>query len=211
MRDFRDLNYWIVLAERFPGEHGASQKRTRCEWASIPDLFVLEHDPVLKRLSFCGQHINRTARIEPVTVPGCVFASEQFAALLSIASGDRFSLRSGRNRAACQEYALQALYGLVRSAIRRGQIPHENLHKNRRRGRYRAVCRSAVPKDDPRIEAYGTVDELNAVLGLARTEAPPDEIDSLLVNIQHTLFDLGAELATPDPKSHGTNLVTLRD
>src|SRR5262245_11757900 len=83
-----------------------------------------------------------------------------------------------------------------------------------------------VRKDDPRIEAYGTVDELNAVLGLARCQqVPPDaglppdqlaatsvhlpsDIDALLAGIQHTLFDLGAELATPDPKSRGTSLVT---
>ncbi len=64
-----------------------------------------------------------------------------------------------------------------------------------------------VRKDDPRIEAYGTVDELNAVLGLLRCASPPSEIDKLLARVQNDLFDLGAELATPDPKSRGTNLV----
>jgi cob(I)alamin adenosyltransferase len=65
-----------------------------------------------------------------------------------------------------------------------------------------------VRKDDPRIEAYGTVDELNAVLGLARCQNLPQEIDSLTARIQHTLFDLGAELATPDPASRGTDLIS---
>ncbi|HVU87437.1 MAG TPA: cob(I)yrinic acid a,c-diamide adenosyltransferase [Pirellulales bacterium] len=58
-----------------------------------------------------------------------------------------------------------------------------------------------VPKDAPRIEAYGTVDELNAVLGLARAEALPSDIDLLVARIQNELFDLGAELATPDPQA----------
>ena len=61
-----------------------------------------------------------------------------------------------------------------------------------------------VRKDSPRIEAYGTVDELNAVVGWARTESLPPDIDSLLAGIQSELFDLGAELATPDPRRHGT-------
>ncbi len=61
-----------------------------------------------------------------------------------------------------------------------------------------------VRKDDPRIEAYGAVDELNATLGLARTESLPPAIDELLVRVQNELFDLGAELATPDPAAHGT-------
>ncbi|MBL9093396.1 MAG: cob(I)yrinic acid a,c-diamide adenosyltransferase [Planctomycetaceae bacterium] len=56
-----------------------------------------------------------------------------------------------------------------------------------------------VRKDHPRIEAYGTVDELNAVLGLVRTHALPNDVDSLLENVQNELFDLGAELATPEP------------
>ncbi len=67
-----------------------------------------------------------------------------------------------------------------------------------------------VKKDDPRIEAYGTVDELNSVLGLVRCEKPPTEIDQLLARVQNELFDLGAELATPDPKSRGTNLVSAQ-
>jgi cob(I)alamin adenosyltransferase len=65
-----------------------------------------------------------------------------------------------------------------------------------------------VQKDDPRIEAYGTVDELNSVLGLVRCAKPPDEMDRLLARVQNELFDLGAELATPDPKLRGTNLIT---
>ncbi len=64
-----------------------------------------------------------------------------------------------------------------------------------------------VRKDDPRIEAYGAVDELNAVLGLARCEKPPVEIDELLAQVQNELFDVGAELSTPDPISRGTNFV----
>ncbi len=62
-----------------------------------------------------------------------------------------------------------------------------------------------VGKDNPRIEAYGAVDELNAALGLARTEPLPVEIDRLLARVQNELFDLGAELATPNPAAHGTD------
>ncbi len=55
------------------------------------------------------------------------------------------------------------------------------------------------PKYDLRIAAYGSVDELNSTLGLARlhrAEAP--EIDAMLGRIQNDLFDLGADLCTPD-------------
>ncbi|MGE0609718.1 MAG: cob(I)yrinic acid a,c-diamide adenosyltransferase [Pirellulales bacterium] len=55
-----------------------------------------------------------------------------------------------------------------------------------------------LPKDDARIEAYGTVDELNALIGLARTEPLPAEMDLILNRIQNELFDVGAELATVD-------------
>ncbi|WP_186394342.1 cob(I)yrinic acid a,c-diamide adenosyltransferase [Stappia sp. TSB10GB4] len=56
------------------------------------------------------------------------------------------------------------------------------------------------PKHDLRVEAYGTVDETNAVVGLARLEtarAHP-ELDAVLARIQNDLFDLGADLATPE-------------
>jgi cob(I)alamin adenosyltransferase len=56
-----------------------------------------------------------------------------------------------------------------------------------------------VPKDHPRVAAYGAVDELNAALGLARALEPRDFEDDLLQTIQRHLFTLGAELATPDP------------
>lgn len=60
-----------------------------------------------------------------------------------------------------------------------------------------------VAKDHVRIEAYGTVDELNACLGVARAARPPVEVDGVLERVQHELFALGAELATPDPSASG--------
>ena len=65
---------------------------------------------------------------------------------------------------------------------------------------------SRVAKTSPRLESYGTVDELNAVLGLCRTQAAPfataapdraHALDSWLEAIQNDLFNLGADLATP--------------
>jgi cob(I)alamin adenosyltransferase len=57
-----------------------------------------------------------------------------------------------------------------------------------------------VWKFDLRVEAYGTVDEANAAIGLARihTASEHKPIDAMLARIQNDLFDLGAELATPD-------------
>jgi cob(I)alamin adenosyltransferase len=55
-----------------------------------------------------------------------------------------------------------------------------------------------VAKNDPRVEAYGDVDELNAHLGLARAIEMMPRIDEVLVPIQRDLFALGALLATPD-------------
>ena len=54
-----------------------------------------------------------------------------------------------------------------------------------------------VGKDDPRVAAYGDVDELNAHLGVARAYAPDAEIDAELVRLQRDLFALGAQLADP--------------
>jgi cob(I)alamin adenosyltransferase len=64
-----------------------------------------------------------------------------------------------------------------------------------------------VRKDDLRIEAYGTVDELNAFLGLARCEPLPTEIGATIERVQNELFAVGAELATPDPAKHGLALI----
>jgi cob(I)alamin adenosyltransferase len=56
------------------------------------------------------------------------------------------------------------------------------------------------PKYDLRIASYGTVDEANAAIGIARlhTASEDPELDAMLGRIQNDLFDLGAELATPD-------------
>jgi cob(I)alamin adenosyltransferase len=59
-------------------------------------------------------------------------------------------------------------------------------------------------KSDVRIEAYGTVDETNATLGLARLHTE-GELDAILARAQNDLFDLGADLATPAP-ADGTPL-----
>ncbi|MCB1340779.1 MAG: cob(I)yrinic acid a,c-diamide adenosyltransferase [Pseudooceanicola sp.] len=57
-----------------------------------------------------------------------------------------------------------------------------------------------VPKYSPRVAAYGTVDELNATLGVARLQAEA-ETDAALMRIQNDLFDLGADLCRPDMAS----------
>jgi len=54
-----------------------------------------------------------------------------------------------------------------------------------------------VPKTDPRIEAYGAVDELNSALGWALVAAPPGEVREWLELVQNELFDLGADLSVP--------------
>jgi cob(I)alamin adenosyltransferase len=66
-----------------------------------------------------------------------------------------------------------------------------------------------VAKHDPRVEAYGTVDEANSVIGLARSvidrtvknDAHRAYVDGMLNRIQNDLFDLGADLCTIDPKA----------
>ena len=60
-----------------------------------------------------------------------------------------------------------------------------------------------VGKDVARLEACGTIDELNAALGLVRAEPISEPIDRLLDRLQHELFQVGAELATLNPQERG--------
>jgi cob(I)alamin adenosyltransferase len=57
-----------------------------------------------------------------------------------------------------------------------------------------------VPKHDLRVAAYGTVDEANSVVGLARLHTM-GEADAMLARIQNDLFDLGADLCTPESEN----------
>jgi cob(I)alamin adenosyltransferase len=65
-----------------------------------------------------------------------------------------------------------------------------------------------VSKDDDRIEAYGTVDELNAAIGMARSAGLASQLDLQLSQIQSELFSIGAELATPNPDQHQMRIIT---
>ncbi len=58
-----------------------------------------------------------------------------------------------------------------------------------------------VPKDHTRIEAYGTIDELNSFVGLLRAEPLDADFDRQLKSIQDTLFEIGADLATEGGKA----------
>ncbi|NQV28576.1 MAG: cob(I)yrinic acid a,c-diamide adenosyltransferase [Rhodopirellula sp.] len=58
---------------------------------------------------------------------------------------------------------------------------------------------SRVAKTHIRVVAYGTVDELNSVLGLVRTAELSEQVDGWLFRIQNDLFDLGADLCVPEP------------
>ena len=62
-----------------------------------------------------------------------------------------------------------------------------------------------VAKDHTRIEAYGDVDELNAILGLVRADNNDHEVDAALERVQNELFAVGSELATPNPKASRKN------
>lgn len=65
------------------------------------------------------------------------------------------------------------------------------------KGQTSLVDGSRVAKCSPRVCAYGTVDELNSIVGLIRCETLPDGLFERICQIQNHLFDLGSELATP--------------
>jgi cob(I)alamin adenosyltransferase len=60
-----------------------------------------------------------------------------------------------------------------------------------------------IAKSDPRVDAYGEVDEANAVLGLARASGLDSDLDDMLVQIQRDLFALGSRLADPAERIAG--------
>jgi cob(I)alamin adenosyltransferase len=63
-----------------------------------------------------------------------------------------------------------------------------------------------VRKDDARVEAYGTVDELNSALGMIPPLGIPDDLAEMVSNLQQKLFDLGGELCIP-----GREVIEPRD
>jgi cob(I)alamin adenosyltransferase len=64
-----------------------------------------------------------------------------------------------------------------------------------------------VPKDHPRVTAYGDVDELNAAIGVVRATQPTAFFDALFESIQRDLFAIGGQLAAPDPLAVAKALV----
>lgn len=69
-----------------------------------------------------------------------------------------------------------------------------------------------VAKSDARIEAYGTIDELNSFIGVARTTPIPADTDRTLDRVQHDLFEIGAHLASPGTSRFpGVEAVRIED
>jgi cob(I)alamin adenosyltransferase len=66
-----------------------------------------------------------------------------------------------------------------------------------------------VAKDHPRVEAYGTVDEANSAIGLARAALGHQDIQQDLEYIQNALFDLGADLATRSDSPYAKNVARM--
>ncbi|GFO83288.1 MAG: cob(I)yrinic acid a,c-diamide adenosyltransferase [Methyloceanibacter sp.] len=69
-----------------------------------------------------------------------------------------------------------------------------------------------VAKYDLRVEAYGTIDETNAVIGLARLHTQSDSaLDAMLARVQNDLFDLGADLSYPDEAKDARGRLSVTD
>ncbi len=72
---------------------------------------------------------------------------------------------------------------------------------------------SRVPKDGPRVEAYGCVDEANSAIGVVlAVPAIPADVAELLTRVQHELFDLGGELCIPGHRAiQGSHVLALEE
>lgn len=68
-----------------------------------------------------------------------------------------------------------------------------------------------VSKADLRVEAYGTVDETNAAIGLARAAGLPPPVEAILAQVQPALFQVGAALSTPPGKEPSSAAVSERE
>lgn len=68
-----------------------------------------------------------------------------------------------------------------------------------------------VKKTAQRVEAYGTVDECNSAIGLARAHLTDTELDAVLSGLQNALFDVGADLATPNDSPYAKNVSRIDD
>ena len=71
-------------------------------------------DPILGKTNYFGSHVTRAARIEPVTMPGCAYVSEQFAALLALAPGREYVCEYVGIEKLNKDYDLCPLYRLTR-------------------------------------------------------------------------------------------------
>ena len=79
-------------------------------------------------------------------------------------------------------------------------------------GRTHLAGGASVGKENPRIEAYGDVDELNSAVGLAKCDCDDTELSALMDNIQNLLFQVGADLAAPpDVTSHLITRISSSD
>jgi cob(I)alamin adenosyltransferase len=79
------------------------------------------------------------------------------------------------------------------------------------RGKTSLGTRERVPKDSLRVETYGTVDELNSMIGLAISLGVSDPIRETLIQIQDRLLDLGADLAFPVENSGGRSVPRIQE
>ena len=68
-----------------------------------------------------------------------------------------------------------------------------------------------VAKSNIRVQAYGTVDEVNAIIGLVHAHLGDQSLKTLLARIQNDLFDLGADLCTPQGKERKTGALRISD
>lgn len=106
----------------------------------------------------------------------------------------KYSQRGENNRARCPSGVISV------HSMRSGKTEERIMKiytKTGDRGDTSLFGGQRVPKDALRIEAYGTVDELNSAIGVVRADLDDPEIDRILEEIQNGLFELGADLATP--------------